>query len=142
MIVLIHETFCSKMIFLLPEPFCFKMIVMFLCDSLIDMFHHQETLDTKLDIRGSNSNIFENQSHHQEDFRHRNFRGCSRGVGDFYCKRHTYNYSDSGEQALILPKLQMRTIILGRREYYVYRLIAASYQLDCTPILLRLIEGL
>ena len=70
-----------------------------------------------LDIRGSNSNIFENQSHHQEDFRHRNFRGCSGVVGVFYFERHTYNYSDNGERALILPKLDMRTIILGRREY-------------------------
>ena len=42
MIVLIRETFCPKMIILLPELFCPKMIVMFLCDSLNDMFHHQE----------------------------------------------------------------------------------------------------
>ena len=77
----------------------------------------KKTFDTGLDIRGSNSNIFENQSHHQEDFRHRNFRGCSGVVGVFYFERHTYNYSDNGERALISPKLEMRTIILGRREY-------------------------
>ena len=30
------------MIVLLPEPFCSKIIVMFLCDSLNDIFDHQE----------------------------------------------------------------------------------------------------
>ena len=34
--------FCLKMIVLLSEPFCPRLIVMFLCDSLNDMFHHQE----------------------------------------------------------------------------------------------------
>ena len=42
MIVLIHETSFPKMIVLLLEPVCPKMFVMFLCDSLNDMFHHQE----------------------------------------------------------------------------------------------------
>ena len=73
--------------------------------------------DTGLDIKGSNSNTFENQSQHHEDFRHRNFWGCSRVVGDFFFERHTYNYEDYGEQAIMLPKLEMRTIILGWREY-------------------------
>ena len=43
----------------------------------------KKTFDTGLDIRGSNSDIFENQSHHQEHSRHRNFRGCSGVVGVF-----------------------------------------------------------
>ena len=76
----------------------------------------KKILDTGLDIRGSNSNIFEDQSHHHEDFRHRGFRGCSGVVGVFYFERCTYNYSDNGEWALISPKLETRTIILGWRE--------------------------
>ena len=39
---------------------------MFLFDSLNDMFHIKKTFDTGLDARGSNSNIFKNQSHHQK----------------------------------------------------------------------------
>ena len=65
----------------------------------------KKTFITGLDIRGSNSNIFENQSHHQEDFRHRNNWGYSGGVGVFYFEHHTYNYSDTGERALISSKL-------------------------------------
>ena len=71
------------------------------------------TFDTRLDFRGSNSNIFENQSHHHEDVRHHNFRGSSGVVGVFF-KHHTYNYSDNGERALISLNLKMRTIILGQ----------------------------
>ena len=78
----------------------------------------KKTFDIGLDIRGSNSNIFKNQSHHREDFTHYNFQGCSKVVGVSYFERHTYNYSDNDEWALILPKLEMRTIILGRREYH------------------------
>ena len=37
-----------------------------------------------LDIRGSKSNILEIQSHHQEDFQHRNFQGCFRVVAISY----------------------------------------------------------
>ena len=76
----------------------------------------KKTFDTRLDIRGSNSNIFENQSHHQGDSRHHNFRGCSRVVGVSYFEHHTYNYSNNGEWALISQKLETRTIILGWRE--------------------------
>ena len=68
------------------------MIVMFLCDTLNDMFHHQAGFNTGLDIRDSNSNIFKNQSHHQEDFRHCNFKGCYGVVCVPYFERHTYNY--------------------------------------------------
>ena len=56
------------------------------------------------------------QSHHQEDFRHRNFQGCSGVVGVFYFERYIYNYSDNGGRALILLKIKMR-ISLGKREY-------------------------
>ena len=73
----------------------------------------KKTFDTRLDIRGLNSNIFENQSHHQEHFRHRNFRGCSRGVGVFYFERHTYNYSDNGERGLNLTKIRNKDNHLG-----------------------------
>ena len=66
----------------------------------------KKTFNTGLDIRGSNSNIFKNQSHHQEDFRHRNFQGCSGVVGVFYFEHHTYNYLDNGEWALISPKFK------------------------------------
>ena len=66
----------------------------------------KKTFDTGLDIRGANSNISENQSHHQEDFRHCNFRGCSGVVGVFYFECHTYNYSGNGEQALLLPNIR------------------------------------
>ena len=78
MIVLIHGIFCPTKIVLLLESFCLKMSVMFLCDSLKDIFPHQE------------------------DFRHRNFRGCFGVVDVSYFERHTNNYSDNGEQALIL----------------------------------------
>ena len=44
--------------------------------------------------------------------------GCFGVVGVFYFERHTYTYSDNGGQALISPKLEMMTIILGRREYH------------------------
>ena len=44
----------------------------------------------------------ENQSHHQEDFRHDDLWGCSGVVGVVsYFQRHTYNYSDNGERTLI-----------------------------------------
>ena len=79
------------------------------------MFHNQE--DFQYHAKGSNSTIFENQSHHQEYFRHRNLHGCFGVVGVFYFERHTNNYLDNDEWALISPKLKMRLIILGRREY-------------------------
>ena len=61
------------------------MIVMFLCDSLNDMFHLQEdfrhvAIYWRLKL---NLFFFKNQSHHQEDVRHRNFQGCSGVVGVF-----------------------------------------------------------
>ena len=94
------------------------MDVMFLCDSLYDTIHHQEDFQHRaIYIRGSNSNMFKNQSHHQEDSKHHKFQGCSGAVGVFYFERHTYNYSDNGEWALISPKLETGTIILGQREY-------------------------
>ena len=77
----------------------------------------KKTFDTRLDVKGSNSYIFENQSHHQEDFRHRNFWGCTSALGVSYFECHTYNYLDNGEHALVLPKWETRTIILGQREY-------------------------
>ena len=86
-------------------------------------FTIKKTYDTRLDIRGSNSNIFEIQSHHQKDFEHRNFRGCSGAFGVFYFERQSYNYSDSGKRAWISPKFETRTIILGRKEYQSTRYI-------------------
>ena len=77
----------------------------------------RKIFDTELDIRGSNSNIFKNQRHHQEDFTHHNFRGCFIVDVVFYFERHTYNCSDNGERILILPKLEIKTINLRRREY-------------------------
>ena len=74
--------------------------VQFLCDILNDI---KKTFDTMLVIRGSESNILEIQSHHQEDFRHRNFRGCFTVVAIFYFECHTYNYSLNGERASISP---------------------------------------
>ena len=65
-----------------------------------------KAFNTGLDIRGSNSNIFENQICHQEDFKHCNFEGCSGGVGVFYFEHHTYNYWDNNEQALNFAKIR------------------------------------
>ena len=89
----------------------------------------KKTFDTGLDIRGLNSNVFENQSHHQEDFGHRNFQGCFGVVGVFFLERHTYNYLDNVARALILPELEMTTIVLGRREYIIRRSSKKTKQL-------------
>ena len=89
-----------------------------------------KAFNTGLDIRGSNSNIFEDQIHHQEDFKHCNFQGCYGGVGVFYFEHHTYNYSDNNERALILLNLKMKTIILGGREYDLTKL-PSMLQLGC-----------
>ena len=90
------------------------MNVQFLCDLLNDI---NKTFDTGLDIRDLKSDIFESHSYHQEDFPHRNFRGCfGVVVVVFYFERYTYNNSDNVEQALILPKLEMRTVISNWRE--------------------------
>ena len=61
--------FVPKMIVPLPKSVCPKMDIPFLCDLLNDI---KKTFNTKLDIRGSKSNIFESHSHHQEDFNHYN----------------------------------------------------------------------
>ena len=79
-------------------------------------FTIKKFFDIGLDIRGSNSNIFENMSH-CHDFRHRNFEGCSRVVSVLCFERQTYNHSDNGECALISPNVETRTIIWGRSEY-------------------------
>ena len=98
MIVLIPGFFCPETIVLLPESICPKTIVQFLCKFLNDI---KKTFDTGLDIGGSKSNIFESQTHHQEDFQPLNFRGCFGVVVVFYFERHTYNCSDNDERALI-----------------------------------------
>ena len=54
MIVVVHETLCPEMIVLFPGPFWSRMIVMFLCDSLNDMFHHREDFQT-LDSRNEDN---------------------------------------------------------------------------------------
>ena len=108
MIVLIHKTFCPKVIVLLYEAFCPKMIVMFLCDSC---FIIKKTFATGLNIRGSNSNTFKNQSRHQEDFRHRNFQGCSGVVGVCYFKRHTYNYSPPSMSVRLCNRIFLTFIV-------------------------------
>jgi hypothetical protein len=41
----------------------------------------------------------------------------SGSISEYYLKSHTYNHLVNGQRALILPKLQTCTIILGRREY-------------------------
>ena len=74
--------------------------VQFLCDILDDI---KKTFNTRLVVRGSESNILEIQSHHQVDFRHCNFRGCFTVVAIFYFECHTYNYSLNGERASISP---------------------------------------
>ena len=102
------------MIVLPPNSFCPKMNVHF----FVIYQMTSRTFDIGLDIRGSKSDIFESHSHNQEDSPQRNFQGYFGVVVVFYFERHTYNYSDNGEHALILPKLEMRTIILGRREEY------------------------
>ena len=112
-IALIPDIFCPKMIVLLPKSFNPKMNVKFLCDLLNDI---KQTFDTGIDLRGSKSNMLQIQSHHQEDFRHRNFWGCFRVVDVFYYERHTYNYSLNGEGAKILPILENKTNFLGWRE--------------------------
>ena len=59
-----------------------------------------------------------------------NFRGCSGVVGIFYFERHTANYSDNGERTLISPKLETRTIILGRREYITHSELLLLWMAD------------
>ena len=81
------------------------MNVQFICDLLNDI--------KRLLTPGQ---VLEAQSHHQEDFRHRDFRGCFIVVVVFYFARHTYNYSLNGERALIYPKLENRIIILGQKQ--------------------------
>ena len=66
--IFLSQNFCPTSYIICP-----KMDVRILCDLLNDI---KKTFNTGLDIRGSKSNILETQSHHQEDFRHRNFRGC------------------------------------------------------------------
>ena len=126
MVVLIHKNLCSEMIVLLPEPFCHKMIVMFLCDSWNDMFIAKNTFDTGLDIRGSSSNIFENERHHQEDFRQRNLRGCSSVSWCFLFWASYLQLLGQWWAAQISPKLEARTIILGRGEYSLTWMILQS----------------
>ena len=100
-----------------------KRLLLFLDFLLNDI---KKTFDTGLDIRGSKLNIFESRSHHQEEFRHRNFRGCFGVVGVFYFDPPTYNYSVNDARASISPKFKNKTIILGRREYQLYRLEICS----------------
>ena len=90
-----------NMIVLIPGFFCPKMIVQFLCDLLNEI---KKTFNIGLDIRGSRSSIFEGQSHHQEDLRHRNFWVCFEVVVVFYFERYTYNYAFNDKRALISPK--------------------------------------
>ena len=54
---------------------------------------------------------------YQEVFRHCNFRVRFGVVVVFYLKSPTHNYLVNGQHALISPKLETRTIILGWREY-------------------------
>ena len=108
------QIFCFKIIIPPPESFCPKLLSCFYVINEMICFSIKKTFDTGLDIWGSNLNIFKNQSHHHEDFRHRNLWGCSGVIDIFYFERHTYNYSDNGERGFISPKLEMRTIILGR----------------------------
>ena len=49
---------------------------------------------------------------------HRNFWRRYRVVVVLSCKSHTYNCSVNGQQTLILPKLETRTITLGWRKHY------------------------
>ena len=116
MIVLIPGYFCRKLIVLLLISFCLKMNVQFLCDLQNDI---KKIFDTGLDVRGSNSNILEMQSHHEEDFGHHNLWGCFRVVANFDFDCHTYNYSLNGGHALISPKLENKKIILRRKEHLI-----------------------
>ena len=68
-----------------------------------------------VEIWGSKSNIFVSNFLYQKDFWHRNFWGCFGVVDVFYFESHTYNFSNNGQRALILPKLETRTIILKRK---------------------------
>ena len=81
----------------------------------------KKTFDTGLDIRGSNSKVYKNESHHREDFEHRDFPVCSGVVGVFYFERHTYNYSDNVEQALISPKCRQSLWDRGSSSYPLAR---------------------
>ena len=65
---------------------------------------------------GSKSSIFAPHLLYQEVFQHHDLWGNFKVVDAFYFKSHTYNYSVNGQHALISPKLETRTIILGRRE--------------------------
>ena len=67
------------------------------------------------EIRGSKSNVFAPNVHHQEVLRYHNFRGRFGVVVVFYCKSHAYNYLVNGQWALISPKWGTRTIVLGQR---------------------------
>ena len=67
---------------------------------------------------GSKLNVFSPSLLSREVFWHHNFQGCFGVVFFFYVKICTYNYLVKGQMALILPKLETRTIILGQRESY------------------------
>ena len=70
-------------------------------------------------IRGSKSNICVQNLIYQEVVRHRNCQGRFGVVLLFYFESHTYIYLVNDQWALISPKLEMRTIMLGWREYKI-----------------------
>ena len=89
------------------------MIVMFLCDSLDDMFHHQEDFRHRARYWRLKLKYFRESEVIIKKTRHYNSQRYSGVVGAFYFEGHTYNYSDIGKRAFISPKLEMSTIILG-----------------------------
>jgi hypothetical protein len=80
-------------------------------------------LSAWLKIWDSKSNIFAPNFHHQEDFQHHHCRAHFGVVVFFYFESHTYNCSVNDRRALISPNIMTRTIILGRREYLLHRLV-------------------
>ena len=100
-----------KMIILLFGFFCLKMIVCIICSAR--NLRQVEYVRAKFSISRSLLTV--------------QLLGHFRVVF-FYFKSHTYNYSVNGQRALVLPKLEAQTIILGWREYKLETLFGVGIQ--------------
>ena len=81
------------------------------------------------------SQILSHQTFYIKSLWHRSLCGHFGVVVVFYFKSHTYNYLVNGEWALISPKPETRTIILGQREYVKNKkLVRTKKSLVCASL--------
>ena len=97
-----------KMIVILPGFFCPKIIVQFICPAR----------NLRLKVKRNPPTFYIKSLSTPQ------LPGIFRSSCCILFKSHTYNYSVNGQCALILPKLETRTILLGRREYNVVKSIS------------------